>query len=92
MRFDEPLHRHTTLRIGGPADVWIAPDTIDCLRRIRGLCHARGVATSVLGRAATCWSATGCARVVLSSDRLRQLDFAPPLILVGPSRSTSRPA
>lgn len=79
VRFDEPLHRHTTLRIGGPADVWIAPDTIDCLRRIRALCYARGVATSVLGAGSNLLVRDGGVRgVVLSSDRLRRLDFGQP--------------
>ena len=25
IRFDEPMARHTTLRIGGPVDAWIDP-------------------------------------------------------------------
>lgn len=79
LRLDEPLHRHTTLRIGGPADVWIAPDTIDCLRRIRAFCHQRGVATSVLGAGSNLLVRDGGVRgVVLSSDRLRRLEFSPP--------------
>lgn len=79
VRFDEPLHRHTTLRIGGPADVWIAPGSIDCLRRVRALCHERGVAQSVLGAGSNLLVRDGGVRgVVLSSDRLRRLEFAPP--------------
>ena len=31
---DEPLHKHTSWRVGGPADLFYAPTTIDELRRI----------------------------------------------------------
>jgi UDP-N-acetylmuramate dehydrogenase len=43
VRFDEPMAKHTTLRIGGPVDAWIAPKTYDCLCRLRALLHGRGV-------------------------------------------------
>ncbi|GHV82092.1 UDP-N-acetylenolpyruvoylglucosamine reductase [Spirochaetia bacterium] len=26
IRFDEPMSRHTTFKVGGPADVWVRPD------------------------------------------------------------------
>ena len=29
LRRDEPLAPHTTLRVGGPADLWLAPTTLD---------------------------------------------------------------
>ncbi|MFH0771889.1 MAG: UDP-N-acetylmuramate dehydrogenase [Candidatus Omnitrophota bacterium] len=36
VRFDEPMSRHTTFKIGGPADVWIAPrDKEDLLSVLR---------------------------------------------------------
>ena len=31
---DEPMHKHTSWRVGGPADLFYAPTTIDELRRI----------------------------------------------------------
>ena len=31
VRFDEPMSRHTTLRIGGPVDAWVAPASVDAL-------------------------------------------------------------
>ncbi len=43
------MHRHTTLRIGGPADIWVAPRSVDCLQRVVGLCHQHGVPLCVLG-------------------------------------------
>jgi len=44
LRFDEPMARHTTLRIGGPVDAWIAPRSAAALARLRAACHAIGIA------------------------------------------------
>lgn len=49
VRFDEPMARHTTLRIGGPVDAWVAPKTIEALRRLRALCHARQIPQRAFG-------------------------------------------
>ncbi len=79
LRLDEPLHRHTTLRIGGPADAWIAPATIACLQRLRAFCRQHGIATSVLGAGSNLLVRDGGVRgVVLSTDQLRRLEFADP--------------
>jgi UDP-N-acetylmuramate dehydrogenase len=39
VRFDEPMARHTTLRIGGPVDAWVEPSTVEALARVRAVCH-----------------------------------------------------
>ncbi len=49
VRFDEPMARHTTLRIGGPVDAWIAPRSVAALRRIRSACHTIGVISRGFG-------------------------------------------
>ena len=46
---DEPLSRHTTFRIGGPAAVFCRPQTIPELTRTLEFCRARGVRTYLLG-------------------------------------------
>ena len=43
------MSRHTTLRIGGPVDAWVAPKTIAALMRLRQLCHARKIANRGFG-------------------------------------------
>ena len=35
IRYDEPMARHTTLRIGGPVDAWVMPKTYQALGRVR---------------------------------------------------------
>jgi UDP-N-acetylmuramate dehydrogenase len=49
VRFDEPMARHSTLRIGGPADVWVAPAAWSDLARLRQLCAERGIVTRAYG-------------------------------------------
>ncbi len=49
IRFDEPMAKHTTLRIGGPVDAWVMPTTYDALARVRASMHARGVPTRGIG-------------------------------------------
>jgi len=47
---DEPMARHTTLRVGGPADVYVEPATEDDLAGILKFCSARGINFFLLGR------------------------------------------
>jgi UDP-N-acetylenolpyruvoylglucosamine reductase len=50
IRRDEPLAKHTTLRVGGPADVYAEPASEDDLSGIVEFCGDRGVKFFVLGR------------------------------------------
>ena len=49
VRFDEPMARHTTLRIGGPVDAWVMPTTYDALARARAAMAARGIPSRGFG-------------------------------------------
>lgn len=46
---NEPLNRHTTFRIGGPAAVFCKPRTLVELTSMLELCHQSGVRTYLLG-------------------------------------------
>lgn len=46
---DEPMSKHTSFRIGGPADLFVTPDDIDELRDVVAACRAAGVPHFVLG-------------------------------------------
>ena len=50
IRSDEPLAKHTTLRVGGPADVYVEPASESDLVAVLACCHARGWQLFVLGR------------------------------------------
>jgi UDP-N-acetylmuramate dehydrogenase len=49
LRTGEPLSRHTSFRIGGPADVWVEVETVDELRRLLATARAAAVPVFVLG-------------------------------------------
>ncbi|MFA6317670.1 MAG: UDP-N-acetylmuramate dehydrogenase [Elusimicrobiota bacterium] len=48
-RFDEPMRRHTTFRIGGPADCYIEAASEDELRAVLRFCAVRRVPVFLLG-------------------------------------------
>jgi len=49
VRFDEPLQRHTSFRIGGPADVWLEVKTPDEIVLLQQLASFHGVPLQVFG-------------------------------------------
>ncbi len=50
VRADEPLARHTTLRVGGPADAFVEPASEADLAAVLGFCRERELPFLVLGR------------------------------------------
>ncbi len=46
----EPMAKHTTLRVGGPADVYVEPSNEADLASVLKCCGERGVAFFILGR------------------------------------------
>jgi UDP-N-acetylmuramate dehydrogenase len=49
LKLDEPLARHTSARIGGPADAFITARSVNVLARAGRLAWAQGIALFVLG-------------------------------------------
>ena len=47
---DEPLSRHTTMRIGGPADLWVKPRTVTSALDVLSFCQRESVPHIVLGK------------------------------------------
>ena len=73
--FGEPLARHTTFRIGGPADVWYEPASILELREALSLCaSARIPVTAVGGGSNLLVRDNGIRGVVVSTRALRRLE------------------
>jgi hypothetical protein len=50
LRRDEPMSRRTTLRVGGPADVYVEPATEGDLGKALGLAMTHEIPVFVLGR------------------------------------------
>lgn len=74
VRFQEPLARRTTLRVGGPADVWVEPADGTDLSAVLRLCAEHGWPWLVLGRGSNLLVRDGGVRGVVIS--LGQPGFA----------------
>ncbi|MEN8695417.1 MAG: UDP-N-acetylmuramate--L-alanine ligase [Akkermansiaceae bacterium] len=46
----EPMAKHCTLRIGGPAQFWVEPDNFEGFKDVVSYCRARGIPVRVVGR------------------------------------------
>ncbi len=50
LRLYEPMNRHTTIRIGGPAQFWIEPHTVAGFARVVKFCREKELPIRVVGR------------------------------------------
>jgi UDP-N-acetylenolpyruvoylglucosamine reductase len=84
LRLDEPMARHTTMRVGGPADAYFEPAGEEDLAAMLRFCANRGVPVFVLGRGSNllvrdggirglvvCMAAAVFGKVVVEGERLR---------------------
>jgi len=79
VRFDEPMQRHTTLKIGGPADAFAQPASVAEVARLVRWCTAAGVPITVVGGGSNLLVRDGGVRgVVLGTGRLRGLELIGP--------------
>lgn len=46
----EPMSRHTTIKIGGPAQFWVEPTSVEGFARIVAYCHEQELPLTVVGR------------------------------------------
>lgn len=75
-RTGEPLWCHTTLRLGGPAEVWAEPASVEAVVRLRRLCHQRGWPCHVFGGGSNVLVRDGgLPGLVLSARRLDRLEI-----------------
>jgi len=49
-RLYEPMRRHTTMLVGGPAQFWVEPRGFAAFAAVVGYCRERGIALRVVGR------------------------------------------
>jgi UDP-N-acetylmuramate--L-alanine ligase/UDP-N-acetylenolpyruvoylglucosamine reductase len=49
-RLYEPMRRHTTMKVGGPAQFWVEPTTVAGLARVVKHCTENGTPLRVIGR------------------------------------------
>ena len=81
---DEPMAKHTTLRVGGPADFYVEPASEADLAAVLKFCGERGVKCFILGRGSNlivrdggfrgvviCLSSPAFSRIEIDGTRLR---------------------
>src|SRR5689334_8423100 len=79
VRFDEPLRRHTTLKIGGPADAFAEPRAAAEVSALARWCAAQAIPLTVVGGGSNLLVRDGGVRgVVLGTGRLRAIELVPP--------------
>ncbi len=75
LRLDEPMRRHTTVKIGGPADGFAMPSTVERLVALVRWCAAGGVPITVVGGGSNLLVRdAGVRGVVLNTGRLRRIE------------------
>lgn len=96
LRLDEPMAKHTTLRLGGPADIWARPTDIDALATLLRRCHACGVPVHFVGGGTNLLVRDGGLRgAVINLGRINRVwrpdpDRAPTIVDVEAGASTGR--
>jgi len=79
IRRDEPMAKHTTLRVGGPADVYVEPANESDLAAVLKFCGENGVKFFILGRGSNLLVRDGGFRgvvVCLSAPEFSRIEFA----------------
>ena len=70
MLLEEPMKRHTTFRIGGPAEIFVIPANIEDVRKIIEICNAEDIPYFILGNGSNLLvSDKGYRGVVIQIDR-----------------------
>ena len=70
----EPMSKHTTFDIGGPADTLVMPRTTAELSRVMTVCQQEGLSTFILGKGSNMLvSDAGIHDVVISTERMQRL-------------------
>jgi UDP-N-acetylmuramate dehydrogenase len=92
LRLDEPMRRHTTLKIGGPADAYAEPASVSAVAALARWCAAATLPLTVVGGGSNLIVRDGGVRgVVLGTGKLRGLQLiAPSTIRVEAGVSTGK--
>ena len=73
--FDEPMARHTSFRIGGPADALVLPRSTEDLSRLLVAAETEGIPVAVIGGGANLLVADGGVRgIVVCTSLLRRFE------------------
>ena len=74
---DEPLARHCTFRIGGPADLYAVADDIHTLERLGDLATEHGIPVTILGGGSNVLISDRGIRGLVVANQTREIRMAP---------------
>ena len=77
LRRNESLSEHTTLRLGGPAEVWLAVENVDELVEVVGLARRNEIPVFMLGSGANLLVSDAGIRGLVIENRAGRVDFPP---------------
>lgn len=75
VRRDEPLARHTTFRIGGPADLFAYTNTQTQLESLRDLAHGYGISSTILGGGSNILISDAGVRGLVIANQTREVEM-----------------
>jgi len=88
--FDEPMRNHTTFKIGGPAEVYVAVRTQSGIQDLLRLCRRHDIPVFVLGAGANILVGDrGIRGVVLSLEAFREIHITDNMLSAGAGASIS---
>ena len=89
----EPMSRHTSFRIGGPAELFVCPAVEEDLAEVLRICRESRVLWSILGNGSNLLvSDKGCEGVVISTEQLSGLGVNENLLRAGAGQLLGRAA
>lgn len=72
-KLDEPMNRHTTYGIGGPADCFVMPQTTEELKKVLSKAHEEGIPVTFIGGGSNLLvSDLGIRGITVCTSRLKQ--------------------
>ncbi len=91
--FDEPLSRHTSFRIGGPANCWVEVEDLEDLKRVLRFASDNCLPWKVLGRGTNILARDeGFPGIIINlrGDHFQRLEFQGEKVIVGAGTFLSR--
>ncbi|MEG2017383.1 MAG: UDP-N-acetylmuramate dehydrogenase [Clostridium sp.] len=74
IKLNEPMKKHTTFKVGGPADVLVYPSTYEMIKKVIDVCKTNNVEYFLMGNGSNLIVKDGGVRgVVIKVDRLNEI-------------------
>lgn len=72
---NEPMSKHTSFKIGGPADIFVKPKSIDELKNIIELAKENNIQTTVIGNGSNLLVKDGGIRGIVIKPDFKEIEF-----------------